>query len=254
MSKNTFNASEDYDLVVFCNRVVDKIAGQLAKHDPKPANLDIRSFGNKLVPCWVLPVEFKLLAKRIRLDVVFAKTTTLEVASHSMHATRRDMIVLSILNSVKTFNKAGVLRRLKLDGYLRRSTVHEIVHHIIAKRFPSKAAYMKYSIETDVWSIDNVDERDASYYNEPTEMNTHYFEIVHDTLELDRTSKHLKTFENYLKFARSLHHDSFFDMLTDENMKKVKDRLHNFWHTYMHGTFDKKQTNWKFWMPEGVVN
>lgn len=236
MHKVSADTQGDLDVLTFCNEVIDKLVVILA--DDKKysrisfASRDIGSNSNKEVPCWLLPVRIVVRGKVVLFDLVLAKKVGYEFASHIAMASKRDIIVLNILSNATALpNNKLIVKKLTTNHMLRRVLVHELVHYLVSRKFVSKKAYMDYARRTNSFSAKRED-RDTVYYNEPTEMNTHYFEITHDAMQLkseEPNDKRLSTFKAFLKHASSVHDGHFFKGLTEQNLRRVKKRLYGFW-------------------------
>lgn len=198
---------------------------------------DISPSGNTdTQECWIQEVKLTVGSIKFNFDLALAKSNTHSYAMHVVHPKGRDTISLFILKKVSTTlpNKNSVLKFLQDGSAYRRRILHELVHYIVAKRFKSKKSYIDYSNKTSFNSkLARRKGGYADYYNEPTELNTHYFEILHDAI-LEKLSKRkavFKTFERFLKFADAVHDKAFLSELTEANLKRLKKRLYQLWST-----------------------
>ncbi len=242
MNKVSADTQSDLDILSFTNLVLDKVI----------AIISGPNYGNRIqyrevdisrkdpVNCWVLPFSSKVLGKSLKFDLVFYTKSSLENASHISQVSVPDLIVLNILSKNPTFAPDPKLLVKKLsNNMIRRSFIHELIHYLIARRFVSKRAYIDYQSVPGVEKFKRMNKSASKqelenfrYYNEPTEMNTHYFEIIHDAKLLhadDPEDARFETFDTFFRFAETVHMDAFFEHLTPNNKKRLKKRLYQFY-------------------------
>ena len=212
---------------------------------------DIRCRGGD-AGCWVLRFQSKVMRRSLRFDVVFAKSTKLELACHVVSLGQADMLILKVLGTTQTHPDTNSLAdRLDFTTLMRRSVIHEVIHYVMSKRFPSKRAYIEYSNRTDIWSSRKKNDlRNREYYNEPMELEAHYFEMLHSWSMLkvtDPNSKWLKSFDNFVGFARRFPNSEFLQSLTVRNRQRILTRMEAFWNYRDSSAYTEE---WKFWLPE----
>lgn len=240
----------DVAVLKFCNAVVDKMATLLRTttldHDVR----DIRCRGGN-AGCWVLHFNSKVMGKTLKFDVVFAKATRLELACHVVSVGQADMLILKVLGTTQAHPDTKLLADKLATTSMRRSVIHEVVHYVMSKRFPSKRAYIEYSNRTDIWSSrKKTDLRNREYYNEPMELEAHYFEMLHawETVKVtDPNSKWLKSFDNFIGFARRFPNSEFLQSLTVRNRQRILARMESYWN---HRDIEPYHGEWLFWLPE----
>jgi len=109
--------------------------------------------------------------------------------------------------------------------------IHELIHYFDLKSFGGNydKFITSYMNKTNVGKL-GAQAAYSNYYNDPHEMNAHYFEyVLPDILQIIKQDNKIvqkNSFENFYKdIKKSKEFSSFFNELTPENQKRVLKRI-----------------------------
>lgn len=134
-------------------------------------------------------------------------------------------------NQIHIFYDTDENINIKDNPQLKKTIVHEIIHIFDDMRMKGNKS---------VGSAEKANDNDyESYVNDPSELNAHYQEMVHELDDFierykDHTSyeklydRFLKDPKDFIKFTLSRMDSEYIKALTPENLKKYKNRIYKY--------------------------
>lgn len=179
-------------------------------------------------------VKFNLnqIDKKYDLDILLVHTLGRANHHYDHNANRMVFFILSQTSNKSDFNNNSNLARIRFKSWVNEDLfVHEFTHYLDANRYK------------DTYHFSNP-ENNKEYYNSPEEYNAFSHEIINQILK-NKNSLMKLDFNVFLKKVLKYGSVDFIKSLSDNNKKKLKNRLYK-----IYSELNGKQVN----LNENILN